>query len=74
MSQGQLRQQAPAPDQIFDYRVDTQGETVWVNLGGDEIELAVTTKGAQEGGCRTSDGNLHSFCPMPESPVKKPVS
>ena len=62
MSQGQLRQQAPAPDQIFDYRVDTQGGIVRVNLGGDDIELAITTKGAQEGWCRTSDGNLHSFC------------
>ena len=62
MSQGQLRQQAPAPDQIFDYRVDTQGETVRVNLGGGDIELAITTKDAQEGWCRTSDGNLHSFC------------
>ena len=62
MSQGQLRQQAPAPDKIFEYRVDTQGGPVRVNLGGDEIELAVTTKGAQEGWCRTSDGSLHSFC------------
>ena len=62
MSQGQLRQQTPAPDQIFDYRVDTQGETVRVNLGGDDMELAITTKDAQEGWCRTSDGNLHSFC------------
>ena len=62
MSQGQMRQQAPAPDQIFDYRVETQGETVRVSLDGDEIELAVTTKDAQEGWCRTSDGNLHSFC------------
>ena len=62
MSQGQLRQQTPAPDQIFDYRVDTQGETVRVNLGGDDIELAITTKDAREGWCRTSDGNLHSFC------------
>ena len=62
MSQGQMRQQAPAPDQIFDYRVETQGETVRVSLDGDEIELSVTTKDAQEGWCRTSDGSLHSFC------------
>jgi biotin carboxyl carrier protein len=57
-----MRQQSPAPEQVFDYRVETQGETVRVNLDGDEIELAVTTKDAQEGWCRTSDGNLHSFC------------
>ena len=61
MSQGQLRQQYPVSDQLFDYRVETQGETVRVNLYGNEIELAVTTKDAQEGWCRTSDGNLHSF-------------
>ena len=61
MSQGQLRQQSPVSDQVFDYRVETQGETVRVSLDGTEIELAVTTQGAQEGWCRTSDGNLHSF-------------
>ena len=61
MSQGQLRQQSPVSDQVFDYRVETQGETVRVSLDGNEIELAVTTQGAQEGWCRTSDGNLHSF-------------
>ena len=41
MSQGQLRRQSPASDQVFDYRVESQGETVRVNLGGNEIELAV---------------------------------
>ncbi|MBQ10514.1 MAG: hypothetical protein CMJ45_03075 [Planctomyces sp.] len=61
MTQGQLRQQSPAPDQVFDYRVETQGETVRVNLGGKEIELAVTAQGDREGWCRTADGTLHSF-------------
>ncbi len=61
MSQGQLRQQSPVSDQVFDYRVETQGETVRVSLDGNEIELAVTTQGAQEGWCRTSDGKLHTF-------------
>jgi biotin carboxyl carrier protein len=61
VSQGQLRQQFPVSDQVFDYRVETQGETVWVDLDGNEIELAVTTQNAQEGWCRTSDGNRHSF-------------
>mgnify|MGYP001265213722 FL=1 len=61
MSQGQLRQQSPASDQVFDYRVEAQGETVRVTLDGDGIELAVTTQDTQEGWCRTSDGVLHSF-------------
>ena len=61
MSQGQLRQQSPVSDQVFEYRAETQGETVRVNLDGNEIDLAVTTKVAQEGWCRTSDGNMHSF-------------
>jgi len=61
VSQGQLRQQSPVSDQVFDYRVETQGEAVGINLDGNEIDLAVTTKGAQEGWCRTSDGTLHSF-------------
>ncbi len=61
MSQGQLRQQSPVSDQVFEYRAETQGETVRVNLDGNEIDLAVTTKDAQEGWCRTSDGNMHSF-------------
>ena len=61
MSQGQLRQQSPASDQVFDYRVETQGETVRVTLDGDEVELAVTRQDAQEGRCRTSDGSLHTF-------------
>ena len=41
--------------------METQGEIVRVSLDGGEIELAVTTQGAQEGWCSTSDGNLHSF-------------
>ena len=61
MSQGQLRQQSPASGQVFDYRVEAQGETVRVTLDGDGIELAVTTQDTQEGWCRTSDGVLHSF-------------
>ena len=61
MSQGQLRQQYPVSDQAFEYRVETQDETVRVNLDGNETELAVTAQGAQEGWCRTPDGNLHSF-------------
>jgi 3-methylcrotonyl-CoA carboxylase alpha subunit len=61
VSQGQLRQQSPASDQVFDYRVETQGETVRVNLGGDEIELTVTAQSDREGWCRTADGTLHSF-------------
>ena len=61
MSQRQFRQQSPESDQVFDYQVETQGETVRVNLDGNEIELAVTAKDAQEGWCRTSDGTLHSF-------------
>ena len=61
MSQGQLGQQYPVSDQVFDYRVETQGETVRVALDGNEIELAVTPQDAQEGWCRTSDGNLHPF-------------
>ena len=61
MSQGQLRQKSPPSDQVFDYRVESQGETVRVNLGGNEIELAVTAQGDQEGWFRTADGSLHSF-------------
>lgn len=61
MSQGQLRQQSPASDQVIDYRVETQGETVRVKLGGNEIELSVTTQDGQQGWCTTSEGNLHSF-------------
>jgi len=61
VSQGQLRQQSPVSDRVFDYRVETQGETVRVNLDGNEIELTVTTDDAQEAWCRTSDGKLHSF-------------
>ena len=61
MSQGQLRLQSPVSDQVFDYQVETQGETVRVNLDGNEIELAVTTQDGQEGWCSTSDGRLHSF-------------
>ena len=61
MSQGQLRQKSPPSDQVFDYRVESQGETVRVNLDGNEIELAVTAQGGQEGWFRTVDGSLHSF-------------
>ncbi|MEE3141497.1 MAG: biotin/lipoyl-containing protein [Chloroflexota bacterium] len=61
MSQGQLRQKSPPSDQVFHYRVESQGETVRVNLGGNEIELAVTAQGDQEGWFRTADGSLHSF-------------
>ena len=61
MSQGQLRQEYPVSDQVFDYRVEAQGETVRVNLAGDEIELAITAQDAQEGRCRTPDGNSHAF-------------
>ena len=61
MSQGQLRQKSPPSDQVFHYRVESQGETVRVNLGGNEIELAVTAQGDQEGWSRTADGSLHSF-------------
>ncbi len=66
MSEGRLRQEYPVSDQIFDYRVETQGETVRVKLPGDllgenEIELAITTQDAQEGWCRTPDGNSHHF-------------
>ena len=61
MSQGQFLQLSPASDQVFDYRVEIQGESVRVNLDGKEIDLTVTTKDALEGWCRTSDGNLHSF-------------
>lgn len=48
-------------DQVLDYRLEAQSETVRVNLDGNEIELAVTTKEGQEGWCRTSEGTLHSF-------------
>ncbi len=61
MSQGQLRQQSPVSDQVFDYRVETQGESIRVNLGGNEIELTVTTQDGRQGWCPTSDGQLHSF-------------
>ena len=61
MSQGKLRQQSPALEQVFDYRVETQGESVRVNLGGNEIELTVKTQDGRQGWCTTSDGNLHSF-------------
>ena len=61
MSQGQLRQEYPVSDQVFDYRVETQGETVRVNLDGNELELAITTQDGQEGRCRTPDGNSHAF-------------
>lgn len=61
MSQGRLRQQSPASDPVIDYRVEMQGETVRVNLGGNEIELSVTIQDSQQGWCNTSDGNLHSF-------------
>ena len=61
MSQGQLRQHSLGSDQVVDYRVDTQGETVRVNLGGNEIELAVTVQGDREGWCRAPDGSRHSF-------------
>jgi len=61
VSQGQLRQRSPVSDQVFDYRVETQGELVRVDLGGNEIELTVTTQDGQQGWCTTSDGSLHSF-------------
>ena len=61
MSRGQLRQRSPVSDQVFDYRVETQGESIRVNLGGNEIELTVTTQDGRQGWCTTSDGQLHSF-------------
>ena len=61
MSRGQLRQRSPVSDQVFDYRVETQGELVRVDLGGNEIELTVTTQDGRQGWCTTSDGQLHSF-------------
>jgi len=61
VSLGQLRQRSPVSDQVFDYRVETQGELVRVDLGGNEIELTVTTQDGQQGWCTTSDGSLHSF-------------
>ena len=61
MSLGQLRQRSPVSDQVFDYRVETQGELVRVDLGGNEIELTVTTQDGRQGWCTTSDGQLHSF-------------
>ena len=61
MSLGQLRQRSPVSDQVFDYRVETQGELVRVDLGGNENELTVTTQDGQQGWCTTSDGSLHSF-------------
>ena len=32
-----------------------------MNLGGNEIELTVTTQDGRQGWCTTSDGQLHSF-------------
>ena len=61
MSRGQLHQRSPVSDQVFDYRVETQGESIRVNLGGNEIELTVTTQDGRQGWCTTSDGQLHSF-------------
>jgi len=61
VSQGQLRQQSPVSDQVFDYRVETQGESVRVTLEGTELQLTVTTQDGQQGWCTTSDGQLHSF-------------
>ena len=61
MTQGRLRQESPEADQVFDYRVETQNDTVRVNLDGSEIELAITAQGEQEGWCRTPDGRMHSF-------------
>jgi len=61
VSRGQLRQRSPVSDQVFDYRVETQGESIRVNLGGNEIELTVTTQDGRQGWCTTSDGQLHSF-------------
>lgn len=61
MSQGRLRQEYPVSGEVFEYRVDTQGETVRVNLAGDEIELAITGQDVQAGWCRTPDGNSHTF-------------
>ena len=66
MSQGRLRQEYPVSGQVFDYRVETQDETVRVNLAGDglaqnELELAITAQDAQEGRCRTPDGISHAF-------------
>jgi 3-methylcrotonyl-CoA carboxylase alpha subunit len=61
VTQGRLRRQSPESDQVFDYRVETQGDTVQVSLDGNDIELAVTERGDREGWCRTADGRLHSF-------------
>ena len=61
MSQGQMRQQSPVSDQVFDYQVEAQGGNVRVNLDGNDIELAVTTQDGQQGWCTTSDGILHPF-------------
>jgi len=61
VTRGRLRQQFPVSDQVLDYQLEAQGETVRVNLDGNEIELAITTKDGQEGWCRTSDGTLHPF-------------
>ena len=61
MSQGRLRQEHPISEQVFDYRVETQGESVKIDLDGNEFVLAITTQDAQEGWCRTSDGNSHHF-------------
>ena len=61
MTQGRLRQESPESDQVFDYRVETQGDVVRVHLDGNEIELDITKQSDQEGWCRTLDGNLHSF-------------
>lgn len=61
MSQGQIRQEYPVSEQVFDYRVETQGESVRVILDDNELELAITTQDAQEGWCRTPDGKSHHF-------------
>ena len=61
MSQGQLRREYPVSEPVFDYRVEIQGETVLVNVDEIELELAITTQDAQEGRCRTPDGNSHHF-------------
>lgn len=61
MTQRRLRQGSLDSDQVFDYRVETDGEIVRVHLNGNEIILAVTIDADQAGWCRTSDGNIHSF-------------
>lgn len=61
MSQGRLRQEYPSPSEAFDYRVEVQGDRVRVNLGGNEVELAVTALDAGSGRCDTGDGSTHVF-------------